>query len=423
LEALNVLLQISQALKEGHKVAITHQWLSPRTVLVDEKQRVKLVGLGLRDVLAKHDHTSRAYLSPETAEGHEGSPASDIFSLGLLGVELLQAFMPAEWSPSNLEPDDVGWPEETCEAVPAKVRRLLLACLRNEPMKRPSADEVHKGLSSVGFLPGQILADRYVIEDELGRGGMSRVYRARDRQFAEEVAIKTMINLAADSSDERDRLFREVQICRKISHPNVVRVHDFGELPGGVFIIMELLDGPGLDEVIENDAPLPLARTQTILTEIAAALSEAHRLKVVHRDLKPANVILVKERVKVMDFGIAHLSDESSKQLTRAGEVVGSPLYMAPEQIQGLPLGDTCDLYALGIIAYALLTGKEPFQADTATAVVFKHLHESPPDIREHRPNLPNAWIEMLTKLLAKKPEDRYQSARELTGVLERLPV
>ncbi len=423
LEALNVLLQICYALKEGQKVSITHQWLSPRTILVDENQRVKLVGLGLRDVLAKHDHTSRAYLSPETADGKEGSPASDVFSLGLLGVELLQAFMPAEWNPSNLDPDAVGWPPETEEAVPAKVRRLLLACLRNDPMKRPSADDLHKGLTSVGFLPGQILADRYEIEDELGRGGMSRVYRARDRQFAEEVAIKTMINLAADSSEERDRLFREVQICRKISHPNVVRVHDFGEFPGGVFIIMELLDGPGLDEVIENDAPLPLTRTRTILVEIAAALSEAHRLKVVHRDLKPANVILVDDRVKVMDFGIAHLNDESSKQLTRIGEVVGSPLYMAPEQIQGLPVGDTCDLYALGVLAYALLSGKEPFQADTATAVVFKHLHESPPDIREERDNLPNAWVDMLSKLLAKKPEERYQSADELASVLAKLPV
>jgi serine/threonine-protein kinase len=96
---------------------------------------------------------------------------------------------------------------------------------------------------------------------------------------------------------------------------------------------------------------------------------------------------------------------------------------MSPEQIQGLPLGDTCDLYALGVIAFALLSGKEPFQAETATAVVFKHLHESPPDIREERPNLPNAWVEMLAKLLAKKPEERYQSADELAGVLQKLPV
>jgi serine/threonine protein kinase len=345
LEALLILQQICYALKEGQKVSITHQWLSPQTILVDGALKVKLVGLGLRDVLAKHDHTSRAYLSPEIIEGQEGSPAGDIFSFGLLGVELLQAFMPANWSPAILDPATVGWPSETEGAVPARVRQLLLQCLREDPMRRPSAAELYKGLLSAGLVPGQNLTDRYVIEGKLGRGDTSQVYRARDRQFAEEVAIKTMINLAADSLEYRERLFREVQICRKITHPNVVRVYDIGEFSGGLYIIMELLGGPGLDEVIEIDAPFSLAETRPILMEISAALAEAHRWRIVHRDLKPGHVILVDGRVKLIGFGLSRLSDE------------------------------------------------------------------------------PQAWARMLTKLLAKNPEERYQTAVALSVDLAKLPV
>jgi serine/threonine protein kinase/tetratricopeptide (TPR) repeat protein len=420
---LGILRQISDALATSHKVNITHQWLSPRALLVDEKNRVKLVGLGLAGILAHHDQESRAYLSPETRKGEEGSPASDLYSLGLLGVELLRAYMPANRASSSLDPKAVSWPREAEEAVPRTVRNLLLRCLRAKALERPSAEELRSALGAVGLLPGQLLLDRYEIQGELGRGGMSRVYRAHDRQFDEEVAIKTMINLAAESSDERERLFREVQICRKISHPNVVRVHDFGQLADGIFVIMEYLDGPGLDEVIDSQAPLPLERAREVLREIAAALAEAHRLKVVHRDLKPGNVILVDGRVKVLDFGIAHMNDGVSKQLTKAGEVVGSPLYMSPEQIQGQPVDGTCDLYALGVIAYNLLTGHEPFEAETATAVVFKHLNEPPPDVRAHRPDLPHGWIDVLARLLAKTPADRYQSAEELIRALSALPV
>jgi serine/threonine-protein kinase len=125
----------------------------------------------------------------------------------------------------------------------------------------------------------------------------------------------------------------------------------------------------------------------------------------------------------VLDFGIAHMNDGVSKQLTKAGEVVGSPLYMSPEQIQGQPVDGTCDLYALGVIAYNLLTGHEPFEAETATAVVFKHLNEPPPDVRAHRPDLPHGWIDVLARLLAKTPADRYQSAEELIRALSALPV
>lgn len=424
--ALNVLTQLCDLLSTALKLSLTHQWISPRTLLVDSDNRIRLVGFGLRRILAQHDHTTRAYLAPEVREGHDGGPAGDVYSLGLLAAELLAAHLPWDWDQrESLEPDAVTWPDEIVALVPAPARAFLVRCLSNDPMARPSVEELKAALAVVGLLPGQLLADRYEILGELGRGGMSRVYRAKDRQFNEAVAIKTVLQSAAGASEDEDRLFREVQICRKISHPNVVRVHDFGRFPGGLFVIMEFLDGPDLDHVIKKEAPLPLGRVRTFLSEITAALSEAHRLKVVHRDLKPANVMLVKDRVKVMDFGIATMNDETaaSQKLTRSGEVIGSPLYMAPEQIQGLELDGRCDLYALGVIAYTMVTGKEPFRAESSTAVIFKHLHEMPPNPRLFRENLPDAWVEMLHRLLAKKPEDRYADADALQSVLANLPL
>ncbi len=424
--SLNLIVQLAEALSTAHKLGVTHQWVSPRTILIDERGRIKLVGIGLRDVLADRDATSQAYMSPEVRDDGVIGPASDVYSLGLLAMELLRAQMPVGWEDQpTIDAESIGWTDDVLETVPGSTRRLLIRALESEPLKRPSTAELSAALSSAGLVQGQILADRYEILGELGRGGMSRVYRARDRAFPdEEVAIKTLLTSTLGRSEDEDRLMREVQICRKISHPNVVRVHDYGQFPGGIFVSMELLDGPGLDVMIKHEAPLPMARVRDILKGIAGALSEAHRLKIIHRDLKPSNVILVDDRVKVLDFGIARMGDASStSNLTRTGEVVGSPLFMAPEQIQGQPVAGTCDLYALGVIAYTLLTGREPFLADNTTAIVLKHLHEPPPDARDSRPEISEEWIELLAMLLAKKPADRYQSADELIEALARLPV
>ncbi|MCG8460329.1 MAG: serine/threonine protein kinase, partial [Holophagales bacterium] len=238
-----------------------------------------------------------------------------------------------------------------------------------------------------------------------------------------EVAIKTLLAPSLGRAEDEQRLFREAQISRRISHPNVVRVHDIGRFPGGIFIIMELLEGPGLDEVIRTEAPLPRGRVKQILTEVTSALTEAHRLSIVHRDLKPGNVILMDGRVKVLDFGIARMSDDSANpHLTRTGEVIGSPLYMSPEQIQGKELDGRSDLYSLGVIGYTLLCGREPFIAESPTEVVIKHMNEAPPDMRRHIPDLEDEWIDVIERLLRKEPSERYASAGELLESLPGLP-
>jgi serine/threonine protein kinase/tetratricopeptide (TPR) repeat protein len=419
--SLHVLMQLCEALTTAHKLGITHQWLSPRTILISNENRCKVVGIGLREFLASHDTTSQAYLSPEVLEDGLVGPITDVFSLGLLAMELFQVSSPINWRQQKpLDPSTFQWPKRWQETIPHSIRDVLVRCLAIDPLGRPSTSEVSSALAAFGLIPGQMLVDRFEIKSELGRGGMSRVYRAQDHLADEEVAIKTLISPVGGSEDE-ERLRRELQICRKIVHPNVVRIYDIGRFAGGIFVHMELLNGPSLDQVIQAEAPLPPARVRKLMMEIASALSEAHRLKIVHRDLKPGNVILVDGRAKVLDFGIARMVDGSASNLTRTGEVIGSPMYMAPEQIQGLPLSGTSDLYALGVIAFALLAGREPFLGESTTAIVFKHLQEPPPDLRRFQPTLAEEWVAVVEKLLAKKSQDRYQSAEELIEALQGL--
>ncbi len=268
------------------------------------------------------------------------------------------------------------------------------------------------------------LADRYEILGELGKGGMGRVYKARDHELDDLVAIKTVLRRPGEdgaSGDHEERLLREIQICRKITHPNVVRVYDLGRFPGGIFITMEYLEGARLDSLIRRDTQLPLEKIRWVLTEIATGLEEAHALHVIHRDLKPSNVILAERHLKILDFGIARMAGDS--KLTQTGFAVGSPLYMSPEQLQGMALDGRSDLYALGVLAYALLTGREPFTGSTMTVIAMNHLQSPVPDPRKHRTDLGIEWVKLIEKLLAKAPEDRIPDAAAARTAIAALPV
>jgi tetratricopeptide (TPR) repeat protein len=279
-----------------------------------------------------------------------------------------------------------------------------------------------EGAAAVGTLAvGQVLAGRFQILAELGQGGMGRVYKAHDFELGELVAIKVLSAQPDDGSVDAERLLREVQICRKITHPNVVRVFDLGRHQGSIFIIMELLEGQVLLELIDPDRRPSIAQVKTILMEIASGLQEAHALGVVHRDLKPENVILTATRLKILDFGIARMTG-FDKRLTQAGFALGSPLYMSPEQIQGIALDSRSDLYSLGVLAFALIAGREPFDGANSTAIAIQHLQQQPPDLRSLRPGLPAGWSEVVGKLLAKRPEERYQSGQEVIAALAPLP-
>ena len=287
----------------------------------------------------------------------------------------------------------------------------------------PEPSPATSGKRQLGTLNvGQVLAGRFQILAEIGQGGMGRVYKARDFELGDLVAIKILSSAPDDGSVDAERLLREVQICRKITHPNVVRVFDLGRHEGAIFIIMELLEGQVLVDLIDPDRRPPIARVKTILSEIASGLQEAHALGVVHRDLKPENVILTATRLKILDFGIARMTG-FDKRLTKVGFALGSPLYMSPEQIQGITLDSRSDLYSLGVLAFALLAGREPFDGANSTAIAIQHLQQPPADLRSVRPDLPPGWNEVVTKLLAKRPDDRYQSSEEVIAALGPLAV
>ena len=297
--------------------------------------------------------------------------------------------------------------------------RLRTSQTQVAPVSRPVG--TRKAASTGELAVGSRLAGRYEIVAELGRGGMGKVYKARDLELGETVAIKTLLAPDQGGSDEETRLLREVQICRRISHPNVVRVYDLGRFAGGLFVTMEFIEGRDLDDVIARESPLPFGRIRSLLSEIADGLHEAHTQGVVHRDLKPGNVLVTTGRVKILDFGIASMSGLGAR-LTQNGFAMGSPMYMSPEQILGRELDGRSDLYALGVLAYTLIAGREPFDPVETRVLVVKQLQEAHPDVRRFRRETPAEWAAFLDRLLAKEPEDRFQSAQEVLAALAKLP-
>jgi serine/threonine-protein kinase len=266
-----------------------------------------------------------------------------------------------------------------------------------------------------------LLEERYEVGEELGRGGMSRVFRAYDRQRGERVALKILLSNLMAAGEAEQRLMNEFHICRRIEHPNVVRLFDFGRWSGTLYVTMELLEGVTLGTLLDQGERLPVDRVRLILLDVLSGLAAAHAQHVVHRDLKPANVAVTPAAVKIMDFGIAYAQD-SDLSVTRTGQVVGSPLYMSPEQIQGFELDARSDLYSLGVLAFTLLVGHEPFRGTTPTVVSLKHLQEAAPDLAELRPDLDLGWKGFVERLLAKDREARFSDALAARAALAALP-
>ncbi|MFJ3878498.1 WD40 repeat domain-containing serine/threonine protein kinase [Streptomyces sp. NPDC090077] len=270
--------------------------------------------------------------------------------------------------------------------------------------------------------PGEQLAGRYRLDGELGHGGMGEVWRAHDTELGRAVAVKVLLKF--DASDELlARFRREAAIGARLQHPGITVVHDIGHHDDRLFIVMELLNGRDLSDHLA-DAPaggLPLAHALDLALQTADALSAAHAQQVVHRDLKPGNLFLLTDgRVKICDFGIARTADASGG-LTATGRVFGTPPYMAPEQWRGEQVDGRCDVYALGCVLWALLTGAPPFSGtDQAWVLMRMHLEEEPPALDSVRPDAPPALVELVASMLAKDPADRPE-APAVTGRLRAL--
>ena len=263
---------------------------------------------------------------------------------------------------------------------------------------------------SLGLAPGTVLRERYRLETELGRGGMGIVFRATDLELMREVAVKVLPS-ASSSPDARQRLLREARAAAALNHPHIVSVHDVGEANGMPFFVMELVLGPRLSQA----PPADLARIVEIGCQICAALEHAHTNKIVHRDLKPDNVLLsnttATSSVKLADLGLA--LPAYGARISRAGIIVGTANYMAPEQALGQAIDGRADLYALGVLLYELTTGRLPFSGDDPLTIVSQHVHAPVVPPRVLRPDLPASVEAVILKLLAKDPDQRFASAAE----------
>ncbi|MDQ1047339.1 serine/threonine-protein kinase [Streptomyces sp. V4I2] len=252
-----------------------------------------------------------------------------------------------------------------------------------------------------------LIAGRYRLHDPIGRGAMGEVWRAFDETLGRTVAVKLL--LPHDSDPTATSRFRlEAQTAGRLNHPHVVGVYDFGEYDGRLFLVMELVEGDSLARRLSTAGPLPVEQVARIAAQAAAGLAAAHQQGIVHRDIKPANLLLDPDgTLKIGDFGIARFVDDPSGALTTTGQIVGTSLYLAPERALGQAAGPASDVYALGCLLYQLLTGRPPFQADTAVAILHQHLDATPVPPRQTRPELPPAFENFLLGLLAKRPEDR----------------
>ena len=256
---------------------------------------------------------------------------------------------------------------------------------------------------------------RYEILNELGRGGMGIVYRAWDPQLGREVALKLLLERADNSADARERFLREAQLASRLSHPNIVAVHDTGEWMGQTYLAMQLVVGTTIEK-----AGLGLRAQLGALRDAARALDYAHREGIVHRDVKPANLMVDADgRVYVTDFGLARRTDVSSR-MTVTGVMMGTPSFMPPEQALGKPADARSDVYALGATMYDLMSGRPPFTGTDALKVMKQVSEDDPPPPRQHRPDLPSAVEKIILKAMEKDPAHRYPTAGELADDIQR---
>lgn len=265
---------------------------------------------------------------------------------------------------------------------------------------------------------GTTFAGRYQIIEELGKGGMGRVYRALDKELKEEVALKLIKPEIASDKKTLERFSNELRLSRKIVHKNVGRMYELMEHHGTRFITMEYVPGEDLRSSIRRFGQLPIGKSIDIAKQICEGLAEAHRLGVIHRDLKSNNIMIDKQGdARIMDFGIARSLE--AKRITGAGVMIGTPEYMSPEQVEGKEIDQSSDIYSLGVILYEMVTGKVPFEGDTPFTVGMKHKGEMPQNPKELNAQMPEDLSRVILRCLEKEKEKRYKSAADLLSVLE----
>ncbi len=452
-EVVQILSQICEGLEAAHSEGVVHRDLKPQNVLVSAGNRVRIVDFGLARSFEDSGitHTGMilgtpTYMSPEQALGKQGDARSDIFSLGVIGFELLTGQLP--FPSQTLSESLIGRtrgkarPIETVDPeLPGWLCRIVMRCLERDPSDRyRNAQDIvnelavrdvcaYPPLPTGTLAPGTMVGSRYRIEAEAGEGGMGKVYRAVDLDLHRTVALKVVRPELASSQATLDQLKHEISIASQISHKNVLRVHDLGEASGLRYISMAWAEGEHLGNLLRRAAPLPEDQIIQLATQICEGLEAAHEQGVSHRDLKPSNILLTAGgNPCIADFGLAHnlrqtAAPKSSRVEGSLGESSsGTPRYMSPEQIDGVCIDHRTDIYSLGLILYEMATGRIPFNDDSAMQTMAERLTEKPASPKLSNPALSEKLTSVILRCLEQDPNRRYSSVRELLSDLQQEP-
>ena len=404
-ETVQIITRIAEALDYAHGLGLLARVIRPETVIQTATGETRMVDFGLSIRKTDAEGPPAVYVPPEVLLGERMDPSSDIYLLGVLAWEMLFGQAPAVPAPGSRAAPEV--PDRADGRLPDLLRKVISACLHpDRGLRTGTAQQLLEELHGTNLLPGALLANRYEIVQEIGRGGMGTVFAARDLVLDEPVALKVLAgNL--DANTEK-RFIQEIRLARQINHPNIVRLHTFERWRELRMIVMEFIDGVDLRKWAGDRSPIPLGRALEIIGGIASGLTAAHRLGIVHRDVKPENVLIDSDgRPRLVDFGIARQGDV---HLTREGLVMGSPAYMSPEQIRGEAADQRADLYALGILTYFLLTGREPFDSENVADVLRMQLEEKPVALSSRREDIPRRLDDLIAQTLAKDPNQRPAS-------------
>jgi serine/threonine protein kinase/tetratricopeptide (TPR) repeat protein len=417
--------QILEALDHAHERGVLHRNLRPENVFVTDDDRVTVADFGLAVRLSdlSTDELSSGrqmqYLPPEALLRERIDERSDLYSLGIVLYEMAVGrppFTGKEIGPQHVNAT-VPMPGPGERTLPGFLKAVIMRCLEKDKEKRyPSAKSVMEDLRLKEVVPGMVVGGRYEIMAEVGRGGMGAIFRARDTELDETVALKFLSGQV--SPELIARLVQEIKTARSVIHPNVVRVFTLEKSQEHRFIVMEYIDGHPLQRWMER-TPMPSLKDRLRLgVQIASAVEAAHRKGIVHRDIKPENILVTGAgEAKVLDFGIARL-EEPGNRLTSTGTVLGSPMYMSPEQIQAKPLDRRTDIYSLGAVFYYLFTGVEPFAGNGVQEILMKHLQGRPDPPHEIDKALPRPVSDAVMRALEVDPKRRLPSAKDLATAL-----
>ena len=434
--ALDTKLQIMTGVCEGlafsHSRSIIHRDIKPGNLFITKDRQVKVLDFGLaRIASSKLTRTGLVfgtpdYMSPEQVRGKVVDARSDIFSLGAVFYQVLSGRKPfaATALPEVMRKVLTEEPVPlTHGEAPPSLARVITRALQKDPLKRyQTVAELLADLRGVDpdqsvdaaapdGEPRQI--DRYQILERVGRGGMGVVYRARDPVLDRDVAIKSMLVDFGVDQDARGRFQQEARAAARLQHPNIVTIYEFGEQDDSPYLIMEFLGGDDLEGLMRRDPRLSLEHRVDIVAQLCDGLAFAHEQGVVHRDIKPGNVRVLEDgSVKLLDFGIATVQQADATSGT--GTFAGSAGYASPEQLSMEPVDARSDLFSVGVLAYELMTGRQPFTGDSPAAVAYQVLNEEPPALRSIAPQIPEALEQVITRALRKKPDQRWGSAQEL---------